>query len=154
MQACDKRLESLSGAVASDLQLALENVKYRDDLLSQVQDEMRQVSSRIQAYKTLEDELRLEIHKRDQDCKTLEKELAFQQVDKQRLSDTLEVREKENKELRSNLQDLNERHSFLEEQHTKDKKGRLVEIHKIKTNWEAEVKEKDEEIGQLYDQCR
>ena len=29
----------------------------------------------------------------------------------------------------------------------------MVEVHKIRTSWESEVKEKDEEIGQLYEQC-
>lgn len=153
VQACEKRLEILGGVVANELQQALDNVKYRDELLAQVQEEMRNVSSRIQAYKQLEDDLRLEIHKKEQDCKTLEKELAFQHVDKQRLSDTLASRERENRQIKVNLDGLEERCSFLEDQHTKDKKTRVAEVHKIKTSWEAEVKEKDEEIGQLYDQC-
>ncbi|QDZ22291.1 hypothetical protein HOP50_07g48290 [Chloropicon primus] len=153
VQACEKRLESLGQVVGNEMQQALENVKYREELLIQVQDEMRNSISRIQSYKHLEDELRLEIHKKEQDGKTLEKELAFQQVDKQRLSDTLKSREKETIELRARLDEVEDRCRYLEDQHSRSKKARLAEVHKIKTSWEAEVKEKDEEIGQLYDQC-
>ena len=100
IQACEERLETLSLLVTDEMQQALENVKYRDDLLAQVQEEMRSSISRIQSYKQLEDELRLEIHKKEEEGKALEKELAFQQVDKTRLSDTLDAREKETRELR------------------------------------------------------
>ena len=153
VQACETRLENLSNAVSDELQQALENVKYRDELLVQVQEEIRNSVSRIQSYKQLEDELRLEIHKKDQDGKTMEKELAFQQVDKQRLSETLTSREKETIELRAKLEEVEDRCRYLEDQHSRSKKARLAEVHKIRTSWESEVKEKDEEIGQLYDQC-
>ena len=109
VQACETRLENLSNAVSDELQQALENVKYRDELLVQVQEEIRNSVSRIQSYKQLEDELRLEIHKKDQDGKTMEKELAFQQVDKQRLSETLTSREKETRELRAKLEEVEDR---------------------------------------------
>lgn len=152
-ESCRAEIEVVASTTSEDLGAALANLKQRDDLLIAAKGELSQAATTVASFQEADERLRLEAHKATQRCKGLEDELAFRAVDSQRLEETLSRREQDYRAAKEEGRESKARAESIADDLDGERKAHAVELKKLKLRWETEVKEKDEEIGQLYDQC-